>query len=101
MQLGRAQLTPEERRRRQQEGWCFYCGQSVHLVATCPVKKCTVVSQFTASAPAPRCLTPVKIIHHATTTDLRAIIDSGADESLMDLGLAEEMGLQTEPLSKP
>ena len=33
MQLGRAQLTPEEHQRWQQEGRCFYCGGVDHLVA--------------------------------------------------------------------
>uniref|UniRef100_A0A8P4GTJ9 Gypsy retrotransposon integrase-like protein 1 n=1 Tax=Dicentrarchus labrax TaxID=13489 RepID=A0A8P4GTJ9_DICLA len=38
MQLGRAKLSAEERRRRLQEGRCFYCGQLGHLLAACPVK---------------------------------------------------------------
>lgn len=46
--------------------------------------------------PVPRNLMQVKVIHHAITTELKMIIDSGADESLMDWGLAE-----TEPLIKP
>lgn len=38
MQLGRARLTEEERRRRQLEGRCFYCGEMGHLVITYPTK---------------------------------------------------------------
>ena len=38
MQLGRATLSTEERRRRRQEGRCFYCGRQDHLLAACPVK---------------------------------------------------------------
>lgn len=38
MQLGRTRLSPEERRRRLQEGRCFYCGQQGHLLASCPAK---------------------------------------------------------------
>lgn len=38
MQLGRARLTPEERRKRQLEGRCFYCGEVGHLVISCPAK---------------------------------------------------------------
>ncbi|KAK0143959.1 Retrotransposon-derived protein PEG10 [Merluccius polli] len=38
MQLGRARLTPEERRKRQLEGRCFYCGEIGHLVISCPAK---------------------------------------------------------------
>lgn len=47
MQLGLTWLTQEERRKRQLEGRCFYCGESGHLVAVCPAKKSVVVSQFT------------------------------------------------------
>lgn len=38
MQLGRTRISPEERRRRLQEGCCFYCGQSGHQQAACPGK---------------------------------------------------------------
>lgn len=43
-------------------------------------------------------LLPVKVTHHATTTNLRALIDSGADESLMAWGLAAKLELKSEPL---
>ena len=33
---GRGPLTPEERRRRADNHLCAYCGQSGHLIATCP-----------------------------------------------------------------
>lgn len=36
MQLGRAHLTPDERRRRRRTGMCLYCGQPGHHIATCP-----------------------------------------------------------------
>ncbi|KAF0042486.1 hypothetical protein F2P81_006018 [Scophthalmus maximus] len=100
MQLGRARLTQEERRRRQLEGRCFYYGEFGHLVAACPAKRPLVVRPFTASGPDSCTLTTVKVKHH-TTTELKALIDSGADESLMDWGLAEEFGLKTELLAKP
>lgn len=59
------------------------------------------MSHFTGSGPATRKLTSVEVTHHTTSTDINALIDSGADESLMDWGLAERLGLQTELLSKP
>ena len=37
MQLGRTKISSEERRRRLQDGCCFYCGQLGHQLATCPV----------------------------------------------------------------
>ena len=101
MQLGRARLTLEERRRRQQEGRCFYCGESNHLVAACPTKRPKVVSQLMDPNHAPRNLTPIKVKYHDTTMSLRILIDSGADESLMDWDLAQKLKLNTKQLSKP
>ena len=98
MQLGRARLTPEERQRWQQEGRCFYCGGVGHLVSSCPVKKSQAVSQIQASKPVSRTLTKVKL---NSAYDLEALIDSGADESLMDWGLARRLGIESKPLAKP
>ncbi|KAI3352573.1 hypothetical protein L3Q82_005509 [Scortum barcoo] len=39
MQLGRARLDPEERRRRVRVGACFYCGQAGHQLDSCPAKE--------------------------------------------------------------
>ena len=47
-----------------------------------------------------RTLTSVTVIHR-TATNLEAFIDSGADESLMDRGLAKYLGLDSELLAKP
>lgn len=38
MQIGRYQLTPEERERRRRSHSCFYCGCSDHLISSCPKK---------------------------------------------------------------
>ena len=100
MQLGRARLTPEERRKRQLEGRCFYCGEIVHLVVSCPAKGSQAVSHVTASHHVPRTLTNVTIIHR-TVSDREALIDSGADESLMSWGLAKELGVNSERLAEP
>ena len=58
-----------------------------------------VVSQFTAPDAVSYILTTVKVTHH-NTTELKALIDSGADANLMNWGLAEHLGLKTEPLAK-
>uniref|UniRef100_A0A8C6M5B1 CCHC-type domain-containing protein n=1 Tax=Nothobranchius furzeri TaxID=105023 RepID=A0A8C6M5B1_NOTFU len=38
MQLGRAQLTPEEKLRWRTAGLCLYCGQVGHMISHCPVQ---------------------------------------------------------------
>ena len=38
MEIGRASLTPEERRRRLTSNLCLYCGGEGHRVITCPAK---------------------------------------------------------------
>jgi len=58
MQMGRARLSPEERQRRIREGRCFYCGESVHLVAACPAKSTRVGSRATATTPLSSCADP-------------------------------------------
>ena len=100
MQLGRARLSREERQRRQQEGRCFYCGETGHLVAVCPARRSTRVSNSQISRPASRSLTNIKIICHAVATEIRVLIDSGADASFMDWGLAKRLELKTELLEK-
>ncbi|MED6279184.1 hypothetical protein CHARACLAT_031894 [Characodon lateralis] len=36
-QIGRTQLSPEERLRRRQSNQCFYCGSTDHFLANCPI----------------------------------------------------------------
>ena len=100
MQLRRAKLSMEERRRRLQEGRCFYCGQQGHLLAACPAKRAclpgdgrVLVSRF-SSSDFPSCaLTTIKVKHCDTTISLGVLIDSGADESLMDWDFAKTFKL--------
>lgn len=46
-------------------------------------------------------LTPVQVTRHTTATDLRALIDSRADDSLMDWGLVAKLRLNSEGLARP
>ncbi|MPV02325.1 hypothetical protein FVA96_24315, partial [Escherichia coli] len=101
MQMGRARLSQEERQRRYQEGRCFYCGERGHLITACPVKANQSVSQVAEVTPTPRRLTTVRIKHRDKNLELGVLIDSGADESLIDWGLAQRLGLRVDPLSKP
>ena len=98
MQLGRTRLTPEERQKRRLEGRCFYCGEAGHLVSTCPVKKHRGVSSNQVSKTAVRVLTKVMLNSHF---EMEAMIDSGADESLMDWNLARKLQIDCESLERP
>lgn len=55
------------------------------------------MSQIQVSKPVPRTLTKIKL---NSVYDIEALIDSGADESLMDWGLARKLGIESEPLVK-
>ena len=94
MQLGRARLTQE-----QLEGRCFYCGESGHLIIACLAKRSVTMNQATISDPTARQLTKVKVMH-SIPTELEALKDSGADENLMDWGLAEKLGLISELVNR-
>jgi len=99
--MGRARLPPEERERRMREGRCLYCGELGHLLATCSVRTRRVPRNTTPVVPTTRTLTVVQVKRHTCTIDMEALIDSGADESLMDEGLAKRLGLRTKRLEKP
>ena len=98
MQLGRTRLTPEERQRRRQEGRCFYCGETGHLISTCPIKKDRRVSSNQVSKTTVRVLTKIKL---NSQYEMEAMIDSGADESLMDWNLARKLQIDCESLDRP
>ena len=95
MQMGRARLSAEERQRRMREGRCYYCGEQGHRVAACPVKSPRPDRASSTS----RRLTTIQVKHHSITRN--ALIDSGADESLMDWGLAQRLALETRALVTP
>ena len=96
MQMGRARLSADERQRRMREGRCYYCGEPGHRVASCPAKSPRPSRPTTAPSSTTRILTPVQVKHHTISMD--ALIDSGADESLMDWGLAKRLALETRTL---
>ena len=98
MQLGRARLSSEERLKRRQEGRCYYCGEIGHLVSSCPVKRIQAVSSNQVAKSTVRVLTPVTINSHL---DMNVMIDSGADESLMDYNLAKKLHIDCQPLARP
>lgn len=107
MQLGRARLSVGERSRRMNNNCCLYCGGAGHFIATCPIRKplslvgtITMVSQ-TGCSLIPITRTPLfaLVLWGDQSKSLRVLIDSGADECLMDATIASELGIPTQPLS--
>uniref|UniRef100_A0A3B3HPV2 Gypsy retrotransposon integrase-like protein 1 n=1 Tax=Oryzias latipes TaxID=8090 RepID=A0A3B3HPV2_ORYLA len=110
MQIGHSQLTPEERRRRKEEGTCFYCGQSGHHVQQCtlrlnsrapPLEDRPREASPTANQESNFLYVPVKLLHQSRTHECRALIDSGAEQSFIDCLLVSKLSLPIEPLDHP
>ncbi len=59
------------------------------------------MSRFSSADPSPRPLTEIQVTHQETTVCLEVLIDSGADESLMDWGMAKKLNVKAEQLSQP
>ena len=78
----------------------FIVERSVISLPTVLTKKSMAVSHVLASSPTSCTLTKVQVMHR-TDTELEALIDSGADESLMDWGLARKLGIGAELLERP
>ncbi|XP_057714608.1 uncharacterized protein lrfn5a isoform X1 [Corythoichthys intestinalis] len=101
MQLGPTRTSPEERKRRQLEGLCFYCGSSGHLVAGCTARRPRPSHASQPANPTHRSTTTVQVKHRALSCTLAALIDSGADDCLMPWGVCHLMGLRAIPLERP
>ena len=126
MQLGRirlnsrGRLSPAEREHRRLHELCMYCASSAHRVRSCPI----LLSKGSTSRP-PRgavsstqgfrvshltttsqpCTSfsrvPVTLAWQGQTLTVPALIDSGADESFIDLQYARRVGLPMSPLRRP
>ncbi|KAI3353004.1 hypothetical protein L3Q82_019583 [Scortum barcoo] len=60
-----------------------------------------LVSRLISQDFPPRAPTKVTLTMNGNTTPQQTLIDTGADESLINRGLAQELGLKTEPLDQP
>uniref|UniRef100_A0A3P9J167 CCHC-type domain-containing protein n=1 Tax=Oryzias latipes TaxID=8090 RepID=A0A3P9J167_ORYLA len=110
MQIGHSKLSEVERRKRREAGACFYCGAKGHLVSGCPVR---LNSQVPSLDNRPRgelsstdsgkefMYLPVKLCLDRQVHDLRALVDSGAEQSLIDFRVVNHLSIPTEPLETP
>lgn len=113
MQIGHSKLTEEERRKRREEGSCFYCGNQGHHVHTCPlrlnyrtpppppIKISSRGDQSSKNSDSNFLLLPFKICFQTHVFELSALVDSGAEQSLIDQHLVKQLSIPTEPLDVP
>lgn len=96
MQMGRFRLSVEERRRRQSEGLCMYCGVAGHFVASCLAKsknpsvgKSLLAGEVILNKPsATTTMLSVKLCLNSNRHECQALIDSGAEGNFIDSKLA-------------
>ena len=108
MEVGRSRLSPAERQKRWSHELCLYCGESGHYIRTCPTRPkrssspvgSMLVSSATVPQPkvSPNRLFPATLVWGKETLSVSALIDSGADENLMDVSLARQAGIPLVPL---
>lgn len=90
MQIGYMRLSPEEKERRIRQKLCLYCGQPVHLWASCPTRP----AQSNPSAVSTHLHTssnaelPVVLTVNGNIITTTAMIDSGAAANLIDADFA-------------
>uniref|UniRef100_A0A3B3RJN6 ribonuclease H n=1 Tax=Paramormyrops kingsleyae TaxID=1676925 RepID=A0A3B3RJN6_9TELE len=108
MIVGRAPLTTEERERRLRRGLCIYCGETGHILRTCPVRtprRNTGETQV-RSLPIPsitqtQMTVPIELIWGKGRIQQIALVDSGAAGNFIDKDFALTHNLPIEALPQP
>uniref|UniRef100_A0A674NB00 CCHC-type domain-containing protein n=1 Tax=Takifugu rubripes TaxID=31033 RepID=A0A674NB00_TAKRU len=110
MQIGRSRLSRQEREQRLRDQLCLYCGNNGHFIQACPVRpkgSCSPVGGVLVSRaviPQPteqhNRLFPATLSWDKESIPVSVLIDSGADESLMDFSLARQAGVPLVPLDR-
>uniref|UniRef100_A0A3P9MLE8 Uncharacterized protein n=1 Tax=Oryzias latipes TaxID=8090 RepID=A0A3P9MLE8_ORYLA len=109
MQIGLSKISAEERKRRREEGACFYCGNQGHQVYQCKLRLNSRTfpledrPQTGASIIAAKdfLFLPVKLCNRSNVASLQALIDSGAEHSLLDHSIVSRLSLPVETLDSP
>uniref|UniRef100_A0A3B3H5K4 Gypsy retrotransposon integrase-like protein 1 n=1 Tax=Oryzias latipes TaxID=8090 RepID=A0A3B3H5K4_ORYLA len=109
MQIGHSKLSPEERLKRRTNGLCFYCGDASHIVSQCPKRLISPIPSLSdrsrgdlaEGSVKPFLFIPVKFSSFNQVHEFNALIDSGAEHSLIDANLARQLRLPVETLDTP
>ena len=107
MQLGRSRLTQNEREHRMQHKLCLYCGKSGHYIQFCDIRPKLKGGVLVSHTSIPKSSTPsenrfpVTITWADQTLSIGALIDSGADDNLIDSEFAVQSGIPLVPLPSP
>ncbi|XP_057696537.1 retinoic acid receptor RXR-gamma-B isoform X2 [Corythoichthys intestinalis] len=108
MQVGRARLSAEERSRRMLARLCLYCGEPGHFAAKCPNKwpdyahKQKVSISRTVSLGITSRAQPIVVLSSPVfSLQQKALIDSGSDTNLLNMDLANQLGLQLIKMPSP
>lgn len=92
MQLGRTQLSIEERDRRLRNNLCLYCGLSGHIKVQCPnkppLKKLSVSSTTFPSYASKTLSVPISLCFQSTSIQTIVMVNSGAAGHFMDYTFA-------------
>ncbi|KAJ7998708.1 hypothetical protein DPEC_G00207680 [Dallia pectoralis] len=112
MQLGRLPLTALERQQRRRDGLCLYCGRSGRFIRQCPVRP-SRVTEYRLGSIKPvserdvlnitsrQMYVPVTLSIGNQVREIEGLVDSGAAGSFVDIGLAEELGVELIPIEPP
>ncbi|KAL0176566.1 hypothetical protein M9458_028896, partial [Cirrhinus mrigala] len=95
MQVDSTRLSRAERDRRISQGLCIYCGQSGHILRTCPVRPLRPMVSMIASEIEPTMLTliPVTLRTSDHIFSTSALIDSGSSGNFISSDCLKELQL--------
>ena len=103
MEIDSGRLTTTERNRRRTNNLCFYCGDSEHYRAECPVRPSrSAVSTVELPFPVSNLKqTPVSLTYRNHSVSAKALIDSGAAGNFISASLLSRLQARRRRLSRP